>query len=285
LPPKRTGLKVIGAVLTILLLGVVGYVVRTGAGNLLGNASAGQPNPSGPSASSPSTGSQPADPFAGTPAAQYAQGEDGIALPATTAVPGFTVAQVETALQQVRAALVAARLDPAMLVSHDPAGLLKLLSPHANTEIKPYFDSQKFFGFATQVAPGYTLTSDKIRVSGKVTFQGTTANGVRLLDVVTNFVWVYPFTGPVHEPGDHLVVVHDQVTWDIPVDTDVDKDYQGLRISTWNGFASNMDCSMLKQSLLALGHPQLVTATPSTGAEDKNAAFDPSRSLQVNATC
>jgi hypothetical protein len=93
---------------------------------------------------------------------------------------------------------------------------------------------------------------------------------------------VYPFAGTLEESGDHLVIVHDQVTWAIPVDSDVTKDYRGLRLSSWDAFASNMDCDLLKKSLLALGKPQLVTA--GTANED-NSAFDPSRSLDVTNTC
>lgn len=285
---KRTGLKILGVVLALVLVGGIALVVKGGTGKLfdaVGAGGSGVPSataPTGGGSASSAPSAALTGPFQNTPAAAYAEGEAGIALPAGTAIPGFTAAQVDAGLQQVKQALIAARLDPAMLASHDPNALLKLLSPQASKEVKPYFDSQKFFGFATQVAPGYFLTSDKVRVSGQVTFRGSTANSVRLLEVVTNFVWVYPFEGALQEPGDHLVIVHDQVTWAIPVDTDVDKAYRGLRLSGWDGFASNMDCDLLKQSLLALGKPQFVTA--GTDA-DANAAFDPSRSLNVTSTC
>jgi hypothetical protein len=286
-PPaaRRKGLKIVGGLLVIVLLAVVGVVVKSGVGGLLDAATGNDPSTATAPSGVPTTGAAaatPAGPFDDTPAAKYAEGDAGITLPPATAVAGFTEAQVAAGLQQVKSAVVAARLDPAMLVSHDPNGLLKLLSPRAGKDIKPYFDDAKFFGFATQLAPGYTLTNDKIRVTGRVTFRGNTANGVRLLEVVTNFVWVYPFAGALQEAGDHLVIVHDEVTWVIPVETDVDKDYRGLRISGWDGFASNMDCEQLKKSLLALGKPQFVTSGPD---DDSNSAFDPSRSLEVASTC
>jgi hypothetical protein len=285
--PKRKGLKILGGVLTLILLAVLAAVVKNGAGGLLG-AGGSDPTvhptatvPSGVSATSSASASL-TGPFAGTPAVQFPEGDTGIILPAATAVPGFTDAQVAAGLQQVKRALVAARLDPAMLVSHDSAPLLRLLSPQAGKEIKPYFDKADFFGFATQVAPDHALTSDKVRVTGQITFRGSTEGGIRLLQVVTNFVWVYPFAGTLEESGDHLVIVHDQVTWAIPVDSDVTKDYRGLRLSSWDAFASNMDCDLLKKSLLALGKPQLVTAGT---ANKDNSAFDPSRSLDVTNTC
>jgi hypothetical protein len=283
---SRTGLKIVGGFLVLLLVSAIAGVVKGGAGKLLdamGIGGSSYPTataPAGVSATSEAS-ARPTGPFEGTPAAQYAEGDLGITLPAGTAVPGFTAAQVNTRLQQVKRALVASRLDPAMLMSHDPNPLLKLLSPEAAKEIKSYFDTQKFFGFATQVAPGYTLTADKVRVSGRVTFRGNTSDGVRLLEVITNFVWVYPFAGALREPGDHLVIVHDEVSWAIPVEADVNKNYRGLRVSAWDAFASNMDCDLLKKSLLGLGKPQPVTASTA----DDNSAFDPSRSLNVTSTC
>ena len=118
--------------------------------------------------------------------------------------------------------------------------------------------------------------------SGTVTFRGKTANGVRFLEIITNFVWVYPFAGALQKPGDHLVIVHDEVTWEIPVDADVDKNHRGLHINGWNGYASNMDCDLLKKSLLALGKPRLALAG---AGEDNKADFDPSRSVDIASTC
>ena len=71
-----------------------------------------------PGVSATSTASAvPTGPFEGTPAAQYPEAETGVTLPAGTAVPGFTAEQVNARLQQVKQALVASRLDPAMLIT------------------------------------------------------------------------------------------------------------------------------------------------------------------------
>src|SRR5262245_19780176 len=49
----------------------------------------------------------PTGPFEGTPAETYAKGSDGISLPAANAVTGFTAAQVDKDVKQVRRALLA----------------------------------------------------------------------------------------------------------------------------------------------------------------------------------
>jgi hypothetical protein len=280
-------LKIVSGVLTFTLVACLAVIVKGGFANVFngfGADSLTYPTaaaPSGVSATSTAKAA-PTGPFEDTPAARYPEGEAGITLPAAAAVPGFTAAQVGAKLQQVKRALIAARLDSTMVVSQDPSTLLGQLSVESNKQIKPYFDKKDFFGFASQIAPGFTLTGDPIRVSGRVTFRGSTENGVRLLEVITNFVWVYPFSGELEQPGDHLVVVHDEVRWDIPVEADVDKSYRGLRLSGWDGFASNMDCDLLKDSLLGLGKPKLVAAGTTT---DDNSAFDPSHSLNVASTC
>jgi hypothetical protein len=280
-PPsrRRTGLRVVAGAVIIVLLGFAGFVLTNGADRLLGSD---HPNPTLTVPAEILASLQPpSTPFQGTPAERYAEGDAGITVPTASEVPGFTAAQVATGLQQVRLALIASRLDPGMMMQHDTSSLVKLLSSRAGAELQPYFDKKQFFAFATQVAPGYTLSTDKVRVTGSMTFQGANANGVRVLEIVTNYVWVYPFAGPLRTSGDHLVIVHDKVTWDIPVSTDVAEDYRGLRLSAWTGYASNMDCGLFKQSLLALGQPETVAAHQ----QDDTSAFDPNRSLDVPNTC
>jgi hypothetical protein len=288
--PKRSGPKILRRVLAFILVAAIAVAVKGGQKMLdaIGTSKSTFPTATATATARPGVSATraasavPIGPFEGTPAAQYPEGETGITVPAGTAVPGFTAVQVNARLQQVKQALVASRLDPAMLMSRDTTPLLTLLSPEATKQLMPYFNSQNFFGFATQVAPGYSLTTDKVRVSGRVTFRGKTANGVRFLEVISNFVWVYPFAGALQKPGDHLVIVHDEVTWEIPVDAEVDKSHRGLHINAWNGYASNMDCELLKKSLLAPGKPRLAPA--GTGG-DNNADFDPSRSLDIASTC
>jgi hypothetical protein len=226
--------------------------------------------------------SAPTAPFEDTPAAHFPEGEAGIALPAATAVPGFTKAKVDAALKKVKQALVLNRLDSKTLLSHDTSALLAMLAPDARGGVKKDFTDRNFFIFATHIASGYSLTSDPIKVKGRVTFRGATNDNIRMLEVTTNFVWVYPFSGELKETGDHLVIVHDEITWAFPVDVDVEKGSRGMWIYEANGFASNIDCVLLDQSLIALGKPQLLAPGAS---QDEDAPFDPDGTLEIDETC
>src|SRR5262245_48811054 len=286
-PKKRGAVKVIGSVLSFILILVVVVVAKTGVRSFLdGLGSNSHPTtapPSGISATSENTAA-PTGPYEKTPAAEYPEGEAGITLPTASAVPGFTKSQVAANLQKVKQGMIAARLDPAMLTAHDTSKLLGLLAPETRSHIKKsYFHKTDFFFLATQIAPGYTLTSDPIRSKGRVTFRGKKDNGVRLLEVITNFVWVYPFSGELKEPGDHLVVMHDEVTWVFPADNDVEKNSRGMWIDGAEAYASNIDCDLLDKSLLALGKPKVVPL--GSGNQDDDAAFDPNGSLDIKSTC
>jgi hypothetical protein len=74
-------------------------------------------------------------------------------MPTPQPVPGFSAAEVGEALGQVRAALVAGRLDRRMLVDHDPNRLLPLLAPNQREHIRAWFADDGAENIATRVAP------------------------------------------------------------------------------------------------------------------------------------
>jgi hypothetical protein len=271
-PKKKSALRVIGSIgLTLLIL--VGLAVARGV--LRDNL--------GGSGSTSSSAPAPKTPFEKTPADAFPKGQAGIALPAAAEVPGFTKDQVAAALENVRKALVAARLDNTMLVKHDTSALLALFAAEGKKDIVDLFTKQDFMHFATQIAPGYTLTSDDIRVKGEITFGPRTEEDVRFLEVKTNFVWVYPFTGALKEPGDHLVTIHDEISWVFPAEADVDDEFRGMYIDKTQSYSSNIDCALAKVSQLALGKPRVVAGGGPT--PDDNAVFDPNGSLDLGDTC
>jgi hypothetical protein len=222
-------------------------------------------------------------PYDRTPAQLYPQGEAGILTPAATPVAGFTTAQITAALDTVKKAMIAGRLDTKMLVDHNTATFLALFNPEDRKEVEKYFKEEDFFTFATQLAPGHALTADGIRVKGTTTLEADkTEQGVRLLKVKTNYVWVYPFSGALKDPGDHLVVIHDEVEWVFPSPSDVNKNAQGMYLNAFQGYASNMDCALLDSNLIGLGKPRVV---PGGSKQDDNAAFDPTHTLNITDTC
>jgi hypothetical protein len=240
--------------------------------------------PDGNSATS-TAHANPNAPFEGTPAANYPEGADGIAMPTATAVSGFTASQVKAALNQVHSALIAARLDSKMLVDRDPSAFLALISGGERDDLKNDFKSDKFSTYATQIAPGHKLSRFAPRVQGRTTFRAATnSNGVREIEIITNYVWVYAFDEPAAEQGDNLVVIHDNVTWDVPSTKDVAKSDQGLWVDESESYGSNVDCDQFDKGLIAPGQPQM-DFTGGSDSDDPDSMFDPNRSLDISNTC
>jgi hypothetical protein len=211
---------------------------------------------------------KPASPFAGTPAEAYPVGEKGISLPKATAVSGFTAAEVDASLRKVRAAMIAARLDKAMLIEHNPEPFLAIVTPGQHDELAGWFRDKEFGSLATWIAPTVQLDpNERPRVSGRVTYASKKVAGVQTLQIITNFVWVYAFTGPDRP----LVTEHDQVHWEVPKGPTVAPKDRGLRVADVRGYRFGVDCALAAQSLLAPTPPAVASipgAAPSEAAEN-----------------
>ncbi|WP_432988415.1 hypothetical protein [Dactylosporangium sp. CA-233914] len=214
-------------------------------------------------------------PFDGTPAEDYARGVAGIGLPAAAAVEGFTAGQVDDALRQVRAALVAARLDPRMLTGHDPAALVALLAPQQRESVSGWFGDPRQHGFATFVDPAARLDADEEpRVRGTVTYNADTADGRPTLHVLTNFVWVYAFAGDgLAAP---YAAVHDQLRWDFPAG-------QGMWLGTGRWYVTHMDCDALRHGLLSPMRQAKIKA--GIQFKDPRDYLDAGHTMDVTNTC
>jgi hypothetical protein len=223
-----------------------------------------------------------ANPFAGTAAESLPVGEAGIVVPAATAVPGFTEAEVAAALETVRQALIAGRLDERMLYDHDRSALRALFSPSGAQDLDRMFADDLGGIVATMIAPGHTLT-DQIRVSGTMSFTGVVIDDIRWLEVHTVFVWVYPFPGTSRQPGDRLVTVRDDIYWLFPAAEDVVPEDAGMYLDGRStSFAHNIDCDLLERSLVALGRPRVGVV----GEEiDPDALLDPTSTVRLPETC
>ena len=167
--PAVTLAAVAGAVVVALVAGgVTAGWMRGWWGDSAAPAPSGTPTPGG---------AETASPFAGTPAEHFAEGEAGIVLPAAEPVGDFTAEEVAEALEQVRQALIAARLDETMLVDHNPEKFLSLLAPDHQVGRRLEFDNGEFASYATQIAPGVELAPVPPRVHGTITYEATTVEG------------------------------------------------------------------------------------------------------------
>ncbi|SCE63852.1 hypothetical protein [Micromonospora mirobrigensis] len=190
--------------------------------------------------------------FLGTEAQDFPAGPAAIVLPPARPTGPFTRAQVADALTQVRAALIAGRLDPRMLQG-EPAGLLARLAPDTRDAARAELERGGTPGFATRIA-GPWLKKTGIRVRGTIEYVSTTdSEGVRVLAVTTRFTWVYPlllFQAQLYPAGAELVTVRDEVVWHFPHPDDVRPTSRGLWIDSYRAGVQNATCRGVKQGVL-----------------------------------
>jgi len=235
--------------------------------------------PSGVGATSTQSAA-PTSPFDGTPAATYPKGADGITLPRATAVTGFTAAQVDADLEQVRTAMIAGRLDDRMLTGHDPARLIALLAPDQRAEVTKWFHGVTFTAVATWIDPSVQLDRrEQPRVSGRVTYSSVVSGGLRTLRVTTNFIWVYAFS----TPGRPLAAVHDQVEWEFPATANLRAGDRGMWVGNTKNYAAWVDCAAGDRGLLAPTRPE--AAPEPSGSEDPMALLRADHALEIRDDC
>ncbi|MEU4479620.1 hypothetical protein AB0F68_16410 [Micromonospora sp. NPDC023966] len=189
---------------------------------------------------------EPRDLFAGTVAADYAVGEAGITLPRAAAQGPFTAREVTAALTQVRSALVAARLDTSMIVG-DPEPFLALLAPAARRERIHDFDGDTFLHYATRI--GSQDRAEEVRARGTMRYRATTnENGVPVLEITTEYVWLYAFDVPRTTPGAAgLAAIRDKVVWHVPRPDALPAAERGLWLVSAEASTSNVDCARLAE--------------------------------------
>ncbi|MGI5159768.1 hypothetical protein [Microbispora sp. CA-102843] len=144
-----------------------------------------------------------AGPFAGTPAVDYAGGEQGLTMPAARALGGLTEKEVDQALQRVRRLLSAAHLDPATMRGERPEEFIRLLNPRQREAFLRHLDDTGPSGTRSwlfSLAPGAAEpVGDVVKVSGETTISERAGGGVT---IETDYLFVHP----VSRPGAPLIV-------------------------------------------------------------------------------
>lgn len=278
----------VAALLVLSFFGAVGIVTYRAFQRWGDGTPAAYPTVSQPPGERASTSASPppatvTGPFDGTPAAAFPEGAAGIALPAAKRTGPFTGKQVAAGLAKVRTALLTGRLDRSFMTAKSPDRFLRLFAPDARAGLRDDFASGTAVSYATRLAPGARITGHQPRVKGRVSYRSVRdRDGIRVLEVTTNFVWVYAFRSPTADPVDGVVLVHDTVVWQIPHPADVRASSNGLWIDTADSYGSNIECATFDKGLVDV-------AAPSFGGpaatEDPDAMFDPERSLDIEDSC
>jgi hypothetical protein len=149
----------------------------------------------GSQSSGPTTPLPPVDVFEGSPATAYADGADGIVLPTAAPIGRYSKKQVADALDQAKQFLVAANLDPQVLLGASPDRVLQMMDPkeslrdefikglsHANYHNDPTYIVTRFAKAETKFA------SQVVKVHGSIAPALDKAGN---LQVKADFLFVY----------------------------------------------------------------------------------------------
>ena len=162
------------------------------------------------------TNGPPADPFAGTPAATWADGAAGITVPAATAHGPYSAAQVKSAYETTRAMLIAANLDWPTLRGGDPKAFEKLLiRPELKqflaglhtTKVDKSGADENTRDWITSFAPGSTkFVTMTVKVHGTMSASAVRESGSPVLRITADYDFVYAVEPP-GDPADWMRVV------------------------------------------------------------------------------
>ncbi|MGC4812347.1 hypothetical protein ACLQ29_17630 [Micromonospora sp. DT228] len=276
---RHNGAVLLGLGLALALLMVAGGVV------LVGRVADGVRVAASASPSLPvSRVGEPQDLFAGSPAASFAPGAEAVRMPAAKGTGPFSAAQVRTALESVRKALIQSRLDTSMFMG-DPEPFLKLLAPDVRERLRTDFTSNAFLRYATRMASPSDWEPGT-RADGRVSYRATEANGIRLLEVSTEFVWAYPFEVDRRAPaGAGLVAFRDRVVWQVPHPDDVPASARGLWIASAKAVTWNAECAQLTQGWVQVQSWVAGVHREQLPAGDPGTIFDLDAPVPTNTRC
>ncbi|MEW2500940.1 hypothetical protein AB0878_10700 [Amycolatopsis sp. NPDC047767] len=257
-----------GATLVLLVLGVtVAAIVLVGSQP---KAESAAPNPTAVPVVAPVDLARPYD---RTPAQNWSKGFDGIATAA--AEPGA----VTEAYAQVKRAIFAARLEPAVVTGHDPRAFLAQLAPDA----RPWIASnvaehgKGLLPYVTEIADGYRLLDAGPRIFGTLTAHPGAKPGELAVDA--KYVVAYAFDDPhpadLTGPAEIVSFVRVDENYVLRSGTGFSKTSQGLWIDGEHSGFSSVGCAAAKTGFLAPGYANPPVGPAPTGGRDAPGYYDP----------
>ncbi|MEU4653065.1 hypothetical protein AB0G32_03785 [Streptomyces sp. NPDC023723] len=138
-----------------------------------------------------------AEPFRGSPALSWADGADGIELPAVQAVGDMSAEDVTEALRLTKELLVASNLDPAVLRGDRPEKAMALLDPESpgltsrlKRSLSDPSEEDDPLTLFTRFDPGEArvIGDDAVKVRGEMTYEAGDPGSV---EVHADYTFVY----------------------------------------------------------------------------------------------
>ncbi|MGC5011179.1 hypothetical protein ACLQ2R_10485 [Streptosporangium sp. DT93] len=154
-------------------------------------------------------------PFAGSPAAAYADGVKGLVMPRAKAMGGLSRKEVAAAVRRAKDMLVASHLNRAVLLGGRPKKLIRLLDPEQRGPFVKGLDHPSPKGdyhsrnWVTSLAPGSSeLVGDVVKVHGRSGLSVFREDGLRGVRVKVNYLFVYAIRRPGRPETLTRLVVH-----------------------------------------------------------------------------
>ncbi|MEV6877518.1 hypothetical protein [Amycolatopsis sp. NPDC051128] len=224
-----------------------------------------------------------ARPFAHTPADTWPKGIDGITSPAAAAVGAFKAEAVADAYAQVKQAIVAAGLDPAVLYRHDPQAFLRLFAADEREQLapvlarKPSKDDGGFASYLTEIADGYHLLDAGPRTFGTLTARAGEKPGELAVDakyvVAYAFDQVHPET--LTSPSEIVSFVRVDRVFVVRGGSGFAKTSHGLWLDSGSSAVSAVGCAAAKEGYLAPGYANPPSGPATGGDRDAPGYYDP----------
>ncbi|QUF07178.1 hypothetical protein KCV87_14730 [Actinosynnema pretiosum subsp. pretiosum] len=224
----------------------------------------------------------PADPFAGTPAATWADGAAGVTVPQAAPVGPHGAEEVAAAYERARQLVVAARLDRRTLVDHDPEPLLSLLAPDSHPQVRDSLAASSGSSLVTRVARGFALLPVEPKVTGSMS-AGLDPEGNLL--VTTDYLFAYAFAfgdrDRVFNPMQTVVVTRMRTEYSLVSGNRYAPGSQGAWFTSSEGYTYSMACGPAREGLIAPAYSeQALETAPSTTAPPER-YFDPSMPIAL----
>jgi len=216
------------------------------------------------------------DPFAGSPAKQWADGESGIVVPKAKAVSGQSAAKVGQALDLTKKLLVESNLAPGTLRGERPAAALALLDPkqgdvlkRLNTGLsKPDKDHDPLSMFSRFDPAEVRLVGDVIKLRGRMTFKAGEHASVA---VHADYTFVYPVVRTDGTTEVTRTIVRRVLDVELPDPAKYQVTPGRLNVLRYDESAGNTTCDVHDGFL----HPEFPTTAEPSGPAPTGPTRDP----------
>jgi hypothetical protein len=155
------------------------------------------------------------DPFAGSPAENFADGTAGIAIPGAHRVGSYSASQVRAAYATVKKLLIAGHLNSTVLAGGIPKAFARLLIPTERSWFdrnlsRPgrHGDIRSSRAWVTSFYPGSTLlVGSVIKVHGFMTSSAWRSRQTPVLRIRADYLFVYPVEQANGPPSTRMRIV------------------------------------------------------------------------------